>query len=249
MIAAPVGFQCPSCVQAAAPPQPRTVAGGAIISKPFVTYTLIGINVAFFAIQLVAGVNNVASILGMSPVAIASNDEWWRLLTGAFLHGSFIHIAFNMLVLFVLGRVLEEILGHSRFLTLYVLSALGGAVTSYIFSRPGDVSIGASGAVFGLMGALVVAGQRLRYDIRLVLILLGINIVIGFIRPNIDWRAHLGGLIVGALVAAIMVLPKRQHRKLVQATGLVSVALALAAMAAWRTQDLIQTYGPVIVLN
>lgn len=249
MITAPVGFQCPSCVQAAAPPQPRTVAGGSIISRPFVTYTLIGINAAFFAIQLLVGIDEVAKAMGMWPIGIALGDEWWRLASAAFLHGSFLHIAFNMYVLFVIGPSLERILGHGRFIILYTLAAFGGAVASYVFSDVRTVSVGASGAIFGLMGALVVAGQRLRYDIRQVLILLGINVVIGFIAPNIDWRAHLGGLVVGALVAAIMVLPKRQHRKLVQVTGLVSVALALAAMAAWRTQDLIQTYGPVIVLN
>ena len=79
--------------------------------------------------------------------------------------------------------------------------------------------------------------------------LLAINIVIGFVAPNIDWRAHLGGLITGALVAAIMVLPKRGHRKLVQIAGMTSLAVALLIVAAWRTNDLVEVYGPFITIN
>ena len=246
MIPAPVGFQCPDCVRAAAPPQPTTVAGGRLITKPFVSYTLIGINLALFAIQLLVGIDEIAKTLGMWPIGIALGGEWWRLATAAFLHGSILHIAFNMYVLFVLGPTLERILGHIRFIVLYLFAAFGGAVASYVFSDVRTVSVGASGAIFGLMGALVVAGQRLRYDIRQVVILLAINVVIGFIAPNVDWRAHLGGLVTGALVAAIMVLPKRGHRMLVQVLGLLSLGMALAAVAAWRTADLIQTYGPFV---
>jgi membrane associated rhomboid family serine protease len=118
-----------------------------------------------------------------------------------------------------------------------------------VFSDVRTVSVGASGAIFGLMGALVIAGQRLRYDIRQVLILLGINIVIGFLAPNIDWRAHLGGLVVGALVAAIMVLPKRRHRIALQTLGLVSLGVVLLALAAWRTNAIVTEYGPFVALN
>jgi membrane associated rhomboid family serine protease len=249
MIPAAVGFQCPECVNAAAPPAPRTVAGGSIISKPFVTYALIGVNVVLFLIQLSSGINEVARQLGMWPIGIAIGDEWWRFPASAFLHGSWLHIAFNMYVLFIIGPTLERILGHIRFVLLYVLAAMGGAIASYVFSNVTTVSVGASGAIFGLMGALVVAGQRLRYDIRMVLVLLAVNIVIGFLAPNIDWRAHLGGLVTGAVVAAIMVLPKRRHRKLVQTTGLLAVAIGLLLVAAWRTNAIVSEYGPFIVLN
>jgi len=249
MVPAAVGFQCPDCVQAGAPPQPKTVAGGALITRPMVTYVLIGINLVFFLFQISLGIDQVAKELGMWPIGIAIGGEWWRLVASAFLHGSFLHIAFNMYVLFVIGPTLERILGHSRFLLLYAFAAFGGAVASYVFSDVRTVSVGASGAVFGLMGALVVAGQRLRYDIRQVLILLAINIVIGFVAPNIDWRAHLGGLVTGALVAAIMVLPKRDHRKLVQILGMTSLGVALFLVAAWRTSDLVEVYGPFITIN
>ena len=252
MVPAPVGFQCPDCVAGAAAsiPQVTTVAGGAPISKPAVTYTLIGINVAIFVLQFTVGVNAVAGDWGMWPVGIAVGGEWWRLVTAAFLHGSFLHVAFNMYVLFALGPTLERILGHGRYLTLYLLAALGGGVASYVFSDIRTVSVGASGAIFGLMGALVVAGRRLRYDITQVLILLGINVVIGFVSPGVDWRAHLGGLVTGAVVAAIMVFPEKRHRTAIQAGGLVAVVLVLAALTMWRTgqiQDLLAPLGQISV--
>ena len=134
--------------------------------------------------QYLEGINQVALEYGMYPVAIAQGGEWWRLFTSAFLHGSFIHIAFNMYVLFFLGPTLERILGHARFTVLYLLAALGGSVASYWFSDLGTVSVGASGAIFGLMGALIVAGRRMRYDISQVLLLLAINVAIGFFSPR-----------------------------------------------------------------
>ncbi len=251
MVAAPVGFQCPECVNAAATSTRRatTPAGGTPISRPTVTYSLIGINVAIFLVQFAVGINAVAADWGMWPVGVAIGGEWWRLLTAAFLHGSFLHIAFNMYVLFALGPTLERILGHGRYLTLYLLAALGGGVASYVFSDIRTVSVGASGAIFGLMGALVVAGRRLRYDVTQVLILLGINVVIGFLAPGVDWRAHLGGLVTGAVVAAIMVFPARRHRTAVQVSGLLAVVFALAAMAAWQTAQINELLAPLGQIN
>ena len=247
MVQAPVGFQCRECVAAASGrvPQPTTVAGGRPIGRPTVTYALIGINVAAFLIQFALGVDEVAGSLGMWPVGIAVGNEWWRLLTSAFLHGSFLHIAFNMYVLFALGPTLERVLGHGRFLTLYLVAALGGAVASYAFSDIRTLSVGASGAIFGLMGALVIAGRRLRYDITQVLILLGINVVIGFLQPGVDWRAHLGGLVTGVAVAAVFVLPKRGHRVAVQVLGIAGVLIALALIAMWRTTQILQLVAPM----
>lgn len=247
MTPAPVGFQCPECVAGAAARtrQPTTVAGGTPINRPLVTYGLIGINAAIFLIQVAVGINAVAGDWGMWPVGIAIGGEWWRLVTAAFLHGSWLHLAFNMYVLFALGPTLERILGHGRYLTLYVLAALGGGVASYAFSDFRTVSVGASGAIFGLMGALVVAGRRLRYDITQVLVLLGINVVIGFVSPGVDWRAHLGGLVTGAVVAAIMVFAPRRHRTAVQVAGLLGVVLVLAALTAWRTAQINDMLAPL----
>ena len=251
MIAAPVGFQCPECVAGAQAAQRRvtTVAGGSPIGKPVVTYTLIGVNLLIFGIQFAVGINAVAGDWGMWPVGIAVNGEWWRLVTAAFLHGSFLHIAFNMYVLFALGPGLERILGHGRYVLLYLLAALGGGVASYAFSDVRTVSVGASGAIFGLMGALIVAGRRLRYDVTQVLVLLGINVVIGFLSPGVDWRAHLGGLVTGAAVAAIMVFAPRRHRVLVQAAGVVGVLVVLAWITMWRTAQITDLLAPFGVVS
>lgn len=246
MVAAPVGFQCMECVAAARPRPARTVAGGRAISRPLVTYSLIGINVAVFLGQVALGINEVAGNLGMWPFGIAVNDEWYRLVTAAFLHGSWLHIAFNMLVLFTIGPTLERVLGHGRFVILYVFAAVGGAVASYAFSDLRTVSVGASGAIFGLMGALVVAGRRMRYDVTQVLVLLGINVVIGFFAPGVDWRAHLGGLVTGAIVAAILVLPQGRHRTAVQVGSLVACGAALAILTMWRTMQLEEFLAPLL---
>ncbi|MED6331660.1 MAG: rhomboid family intramembrane serine protease, partial [Actinomycetota bacterium] len=218
-------------------------------AKPYVTYTLIVINLLVFAYQYSVGINAVAERWGMWSVGIVTGDQWYRLLTSAFLHGSFLHIAFNMYVLFALGPTLERILGHVRFTALYLLSALGGAVASYFFSDITTVSVGASGAIFGLMGALVVAGRRLRYDVTQVLVLLGINVVIGFLAPGIDWRAHLGGLVTGALVAAILVHAPRKSRTFIQVAGLSGVLLILVAATMLRTSQIQELLAPLGVIT
>jgi membrane associated rhomboid family serine protease len=239
MTSAPVGFQCPACIHEARATvrQPTTVLGGRPIRRPYLTFTLIGVNVVVFVLELVAGINAMAGDWGMWPIAVAGG-EWWRLLTAAFLHGGWLHILFNMYVLFSIGQTLERILGHVRYGLLYVLAALGGSIASYAFSAPNVLSVGASGAIFGLMGALVVAGRRLRYDIRQVLILLAINTVIGFLASGVDWRAHLGGLVTGAAVAAVYVWAPRASRVLWQTLGVLGVLGVLVAVALWRTASI-----------
>jgi len=247
MVPAAVGFQCPECVTAgqAQVREPRTVFGGRLTTSSSVTLTLIGICVAVFVIEFLAGINEVAGRWGMWPAAVAVNDEWFRLLTSVFLHGSWLHLAFNMYVLYVLGPPLERLLGHARFLALFLIAGLGGAVASFTFSAINTVSVGASGAIFGLMGALVVAGRHLRTDVTQVLVLIGINVVIGFVAPGIDWRAHLGGLVTGAAVAFVFSkAPKGDRQTLVQVVGLTGIVLVLAAAGMWRA-DQIQQMIPI----
>ena len=247
MTSAAVGFQCPECVNAGrfAVRQPTTIAGGGLVTRPVITYSLIGINVAAFLVQVTVGINALAADWGMWPVGIAIYGEWWRLLTSAFLHGSWLHIAFNMYVLFALGPTLERVLGHGRYLVLYLVAALGGSVASYAVSDIRTVSVGASGAIFGLMGALIVAGRRLRYDISQVLILLAVNVVIGFLAPGVDWRAHLGGLVTGAAAAAVLVLAPRRGRAAWQVLGVGGILVALAAVTAWRTTEIQSFLSPM----
>lgn len=249
MISASVGFQCPSCVGSAKVSAVHTPAGAPVISQPYVTFTLLAINVAVFLLQLSVGIDESASQWGMWPVGIAANGDYWTLMSSAFMHGSFLHIAFNMYVLWIMGPTLERILGHSRFVALYLLAALGGSVASYVFSDFRTVSVGASGAIFGLMGAFVVAGRRLRYDITQVLVLLGINLVFGFLQPGIDWRAHIGGLVVGALIAAIFVFAPRRNQVWIQIAGCSAVLVVLIVVALVRTsqlQELLSGFVPGI---
>jgi membrane associated rhomboid family serine protease len=248
MINASVGFQCPECVHgaAAAVPRIKTPVGAPVAEKPTVTYVLIGINVFAFLLMLVSGIDETATQWGMFPPSIAIEIEWWRLITSAFLHGGWLHIAFNMYVLYALGPSLERLLGHSRYLVLYLMAALGGAVCSYAFSDVMTVSVGASGAIFGLMGALVVAGRKLRYDITQVLILLAVNFAIGFLAPGVDWKAHIGGLVVGAAVAAIFVLPPARIRVPAQVFGILAVLVALAIITMVRTAQIMDMITPVV---
>jgi len=247
MISASVGFQCPECVAEgrASMPEVRTRLGATSISKPYVTFALIGINVAVFGLELLSGVGQVANSWGMWPVGVALGDEYYRLFTATFLHENILHIGFNMLVLWMLGPQLEQVLGHVRFSVLYVVAGLGGSVASFWFSDPSIVGIGASGAIFGLMGAYVVVGKALRADISQVVGLIALNVVIGFVGGNIDWRAHLGGLVTGAIVAAIFSFAPKNQRVLVQVAGVVLVVSALVFLVSVRDTQITQELAAV----
>ncbi|HQZ84068.1 MAG TPA: rhomboid family intramembrane serine protease [Actinomycetota bacterium] len=236
MTPAAVGFQCPDCVaagRAATKAQVSTQASG----RPFVTYALAGICVAVYLIGLLAGQDDRMILdYALHPNSVAYDDEWYRLMTAVFLHASLLHILFNMYVLVVLGPTLERILGHGRYLVLFLLAGLGGSVASFAFSAPTTRSVGASGAIFGLMGALLVAGRRLKYDVTQVAVLIGINIVIGFLPgAGVDWRAHLGGLVTGAAAAAVMIMPDGRRKVGMEILGLVVIVAAVTAVAAWRS--------------
>ncbi len=244
MTEAAVGYHCPECV-AEGRSQVRVARspfGGRIDTRSSVTLTLIGVCVVLFGLEYVSGVNSALERFGSWPVGIALLGEQWRLLSAMFLHVSLLHLLFNMYVLYLLGPQLERLFGHTRFLALYLVAGFGGSVASYWFSDPRTVSAGASGAIFGLMAALVVAGHALKADITQVLVLIGINLVLGFVVGGIDWRAHLGGLVVGGVAAAILAYAPRPQRTLVQSAGLVALVLLLAGAAYLRTDALQQQF-------
>ena len=233
MINAPVGFQCPECVASAQIAAPKTRFGGSFNTVPKVTRFILITCVSIFALSLLlGGIGRFALNYGMIPAAIAQG-EWWRLFTSTLLHGSILHLLFNMYALYWLGPQLERSLGHIRFAALYVLSALGGSVASYWFSDLRTVSVGASGAIFGLITATIVIGRETRSDVSQLIVLLGVNVVIGFLQPGIDWRAHFGGAAVGALVAFIYTKGTRLNRDQIHRAGLLGVFafLILATLA------------------
>ena len=139
---------------------------------------------------------------------LKTTNEWYRLFTVALTHGGFLHLGFNMYALMVLGTPLEAAFGKSKFLTVFFFSLFTGSLTSSYFTSSFSASVGASGAIFGLFGALAIVGKRIGADIRSIVVIIGINFVFGFAMGGIDWRAHLGGLI-GGVVAAQLVLNKR----------------------------------------
>lgn len=241
MTAAAVGFQCPECVAQgrASVRQARAPFGGAIDPRISVTLSLIGLCVVTYGLEFLLGVNQVVGDYGSWPVAIALEGEQWRLFTAMFLHLNLLHLLFNMYMLYIIGRQVELIFGHVRYLALFLIAGFGGSVASYVFSSPINVSAGASGAIFGLMGALVVAGHAIRADIRQVLVLIAINLAFGFVVGGIDWRAHLGGLVTGAVVAAILAHAPRSQRTLVQVVGCVLVVGLLAGAVVLRDNALL----------
>lgn len=135
--------------------------------------------------------------------------EWYRIFTVALVHAGLMHLAFNMWALFVLGNPIEQAFGKVRFLTVFMISLITGSLTSLAFAPPNQFAVGASGAIFGLFGALAVTGRKIGVDVRTIMVLIGINLAIGFVLPNIDWHAHLGGLIGGALTAVVLLRKKR----------------------------------------
>lgn len=248
MIPAAVGFQCPECVREGnkAVRTPRTVFGGSVSGDPgVVSKVLIGLNVvAFIAQQAIAGFTARFFDIGLAfdpataqTIGVA-DGEVYRLLTSAFLHGGILHLLLNMYALFMFGPHLEAAMGRARFTALYLVSALGGSALSYSFAAPNQASLGASGAVFGLLGAFLVVSRELGRDTSSVLVLLAINFGYGFLVPRVDWRAHLGGLIAGTLVALAVVHAPRDRRTLVQAGGTLAVLAVVVAVVAWRTTAL-----------
>ena len=230
MISAPVGFQCPECVAGAQVSLPKTRFGGSFNTVPKVTRAILVTCISIFVLSLLLG--SFALAFGMIPIAIAQG-EWWRLLTSTLLHGSILHLLFNMYALYWLGPQLERSLGHVRFAALYILSALGGSVASYWFSDLRTVSVGASGAIFGLITATIVIGREMRTDVSQLIVLLGLNVVIGFLQSGIDWRAHFGGAITGAAIAFIYTKGNRLNRDRIHRAGLagIFVFLVLATLA------------------
>lgn len=233
---APVGVQCVDCVKAAAKGRPpaRTVFGGRVVGeRPTATYSLIGITAAAFVLQWVVGNRFTGRFTFFPPLALA---EPWRFLTAGFLHApSFLlHIAFNMFALWMIGPYLERLFGHARFVAVYLLSAVGGSVGYFVIvpsSSDGWTAavVGASGAVFGLFGALLVTNRRLQRDSYPLLGVLVVNIVLGFV-PGIAWQAHLGGFVTGAACAAVLALAADRRGPAVQTAGLVAVLLVMTAL-------------------
>jgi membrane associated rhomboid family serine protease len=256
---ASVGYQCVDCVNEGrrTTRQARTVVGAPVSQRLIVVPTLIAINVAVFVITVAQahslgnnGNSKLSEDWWLWPPIVAGG-EWWRLLTAGFLHSGPVHIALNMLALYMLGRELEPLLGRVRFTAIYLISLLGGSTSVFLFGGDAPV-VGASGAVFGLMGAIVVVVLRLKLNPRPVLMIIAINIFISVAVPNVSLLGHLGGLVVGALATAAMIYAPARSRTVWQAGTFVVLTIALVGLIVLRDAqfgDLTCERNPVVVMQ
>ena len=210
-VEAAVGFLCPEDAGQSAAQRlgnrvtnraPRAVRAVIAGDKPFVSYSILAICVAVWGLQMVLGDSFTYQWL-YAPVATAT--EPWRMVTSAFLHSttSVLHILFNMYTLWIFGRELEYVLGHRRFLALYLISAFGGSVGVLWLGDPATPVLGASGALFGLMAAYFVVVRSLGGNTAQMTGLIAINLISGFFLSGVAWQAHVGGLLTGGAVAWI----------------------------------------------
>ncbi|MFD1363056.1 rhomboid family intramembrane serine protease [Lentibacillus salinarum] len=210
--------------------------------KPFLTYFLLAANLlVFLLLELTGNSTSTATLIAFGAKynpAIIENGEWWRIVTSMFLHIGLLHLIMNMLAVYYLGTLVERIYGSVRFLLIYFLAGIGGGLASFAFTT--SVSAGASGALFGLFGALLFFGcvhKRIFFQTMgmNLLIIIGINIVFGLSVPQVDNGAHMGGLLAGFIASAILNLPKKRNRRL-QFSALVLYGLIMAGLVIYGTE-------------
>jgi membrane associated rhomboid family serine protease len=225
-VSASVGFQCRECVQggqAAARPA-RTEFGGAAVRDPaLVTKVLIGINVVVWGLQYLISVSALDHLYMQGQ--LVAQGQWYRMITSVFFHTNILHIGMNMWSLWVIGPAIEQLLGRWRYLGLYLLSGLAGSALQLIVA-PDTWALGASGAIFGLLGALVVLQRKRGYQLGPILAIILVNLVATFAIPGISWEAHVGGLVAGVLVGFGLAHAPERNRALVQ-WGTMGLTLAV----------------------
>jgi membrane associated rhomboid family serine protease len=236
---APVGVHCPECVREArgsaassARPIGRRFANAIRPSggRPIVTYTIIGLCLVIYVIQYVTGDTNspVTTDFWYAPVQTATQP--WRMLTSIFLHESPLHVLLNMYSLYLVGPALENMLGRVRYLALFLIAGFGGSVGVLLIGTPNVPVLGASGAIFGLFGAYFLIARRLGANATQILVVIVLNLVIGFIPGfGIAWQAHVGGLIAGLAIAFVYLETRSRSRRPAQVLLTAAVAVLLLA--------------------
>jgi membrane associated rhomboid family serine protease len=261
MVFAPVGIRCPDHAGQAQGTQRVTsqvrragVAGtGALVTKG-----LIAANVLVYFLNLAQGASltdnagdlfldwaliGQAELLPSGELIGVGEGEWWRLITSAFLHGSVIHLGFNMLMLYWIGAPIEEAIGRARFLILYLVSGLAGAAGALLLTDPQDITVGASGAIFGMLGAALVFERQRTFVLGgSALSIIVLNLVLTFAVPNISIGGHVGGLVGGALGGLALSRFGRAHAVygrpgVIGFAALVAVGIASVLLAYWRVEN------------
>jgi membrane associated rhomboid family serine protease len=250
MVFAPVGIRCPDHAgrpQGAARVTRGIRRAGYEGTGAVVTKTLIGLNVGVYLLELamggtISGTGNEIYTKGVLAAPLVDQGDWWRLITAAFLHYGPIHLAMNMLALWWFGSAVEQVLGRSRYLLLYVVSGLAGSAGALLAS-PNALTVGASGAIFGIMGAALVLERQQNYVLGGgALSIIVLNLVFTFAIPGISIGGHLGGLVGGILGTLALSRFGRGHAVygqpgLVGVAGLIGVGLASVAIAFWAAQN------------
>jgi membrane associated rhomboid family serine protease len=255
MIPAPVGYQCPECVAEARKAfRQGPVRRARSLRATSLTNITLAILVAVYIVQVASGqglglglASGTDPLLvhgAMAPVLVARGD-YYRLFTAMFLHLSLLHILFNGWALLIFGRFVEQTLGRVAFAVVFLLGGLCGSVASYLFGPVGQASAGASGAIVALFGAFIVynfrrreqAMSRANLQSAVIIILLNLFLTLGV--SQIDWRAHLGGLVGGAILGgAFDGIGSRRTRTVVRVGGVAAVAVALVVLVAVRTSQI-----------
>lgn len=232
---AAVGFHCPECMKESRRSAPKSkprilTAMRSTSGAPVVTWSIVALCVVVFLAQyLTGGPGSGAATAALIYFPPFTEFQPWRMLTALFLHANILHILFNMYALVIFGPILERALGRWRFLALYLLSGLGGSVAVLLLA-PGIAVLGASGAIFGLFSAFFVIQRRMGGNSVQMLIVIGLNLVIGFIIPQVAWQAHVGGLIVGALVALVFLRTRAPAKRNEQRLLLLAVLAGLIVL-------------------
>lgn len=209
---AAVGIHCIDCVNGAAEAQrataPRTAIGApAAMASPTVTISIMVLCGAIYVLQFLGLDPWLTQHFMFGPAAAIATP--WTFITSGFLHGSIAHVALNLYALWAVGQFLERVLGHWRYLAVFLLSVIGGHALVLLLAPFGSDAwftgtVGASGGLFGLFGALLIVQRKLGADVTQVIVLIALNFGISFIYPNISWQGHLGGLIVGTATVGLL---------------------------------------------
>ena len=233
---AAVGVHCPECVKEARQSAPKQRPAATRFARaartdsgiPVVTYSIIALCVVGFLANLVTG-GLFNSLFAYFPSDTFSRP--WTVITSMFSHGSWLHLLFNMYSLFVLGRILEPALGRVRFAALYFISGLGGSV-AVLLLNPGFPVVGASGAIFGLLGALFIIQRHLGGNTAQLLIVIVLNLALGFFVGGISWQAHVGGVVTGAAIGLVYARTRNIRQRRLQASLTAGIAALLVVTAA-----------------
>ncbi|HXJ62456.1 MAG TPA: rhomboid family intramembrane serine protease [Actinomycetota bacterium] len=265
MIPAPVGYQCPECVAEAR----KAFRQGPVrqirtVSRMSLTNITLAILIAIWIVQVMTGqglglgLNSSGGIDklfiwgGMQPVSVAAGD-YYRLFTAMFLHLSLLHILFNGWALLIFGRFIEQTLGRTAFAVVFLLGGLCGNVASYLFGPPLVPAAGASGAIFALFGAFIAYNFRRRQNaqsranLQSAIVIIGLNLLLTLGDGQIDWRAHLGGLIGGLVLGAVFDgIGARRSQNAVKWGTVAGIAVLLVVLVVFRTHELQQQFASLI---